>query len=41
MDRRSFIRGAGVAGAGAVASSLAAPAVAQGNILAKQAQFQA
>ncbi|HBR36760.1 MAG TPA: hypothetical protein DD939_05630, partial [Sulfitobacter pontiacus] len=26
MDRRSFIRGAGVAGAGAVASSLAAPA---------------
>ena len=32
MDRRSFIRGAGVAGAGAVASSLAAPAVAQGNI---------
>jgi len=32
MDRRSFIRGAGIAGAGAAASTLAAPAVAQGNI---------
>ena len=32
MDRRSFIRTAGVLGAGAAASTLAAPAVAQGNI---------
>ena len=32
MDRRSFIRKAGVLGAGAAASTLAAPAVAQGNI---------
>lgn len=32
MDRRSFIRTAGVMGAGAAASTLAAPAVAQGNI---------
>lgn len=33
MDRRSFIRKAGLAGAGAVAaSSLAAPAIAQGNV---------
>ncbi|NHM20531.1 TRAP transporter substrate-binding protein [Tritonibacter mobilis] len=32
MDRRSFIRVAGTLGAGAAAASLAAPAVAQGNI---------
>lgn len=32
MDRRSFIRKAGVLGAGAAATTLAAPAVAQGNI---------
>jgi len=31
MDRRSFIRSAGLAGAGAAATTLAAPAVAQGN----------
>ncbi|TYB77623.1 TRAP transporter substrate-binding protein [Maritimibacter fusiformis] len=32
MDRRSFIKRAGVLGVGATAGSLAAPAVAQGNI---------
>ena len=32
MDRRSFIRKAGVMGAGAAATTLAAPAIAQGNI---------
>ncbi|ETA49538.2 TRAP transporter substrate-binding protein [Ponticoccus alexandrii] len=32
MDRRSFIRAAGTLGAGAAVSTLAAPAVAQGNI---------
>ncbi len=32
MDRRSFMKSAGVIGVGATASSLAAPAVAQGNI---------
>lgn len=32
MDRRSFIRTAGMAGAGVGATALAAPAVAQGNI---------
>ena len=32
MDRRSFIRKAGVLGAGAAATTLAAPAIAQGNI---------
>ena len=31
MDRRSFIRTAGIAGVGATAAGLAAPAVAQGN----------
>jgi TRAP-type mannitol/chloroaromatic compound transport system substrate-binding protein len=31
MDRRSFIRKAGFAGAGAAATALAAPAIAQGN----------
>lgn len=32
MDRRSFIKRAGVLGVGATAGSLAAPAIAQGNI---------
>ncbi|WP_108482625.1 TRAP transporter substrate-binding protein [Oceaniglobus ichthyenteri] len=32
MDRRSFIKRAGVAGVGATAAGLAAPAIAQGNI---------
>lgn len=32
MDRRSFIRAAGTVGVGAAASTLAAPAVAQGNV---------
>lgn len=32
MDRRSFIKTAGIAGVGATAATLAAPALAQGNI---------
>jgi len=31
MDRRKFIKGAGIAGAAAAASTLAAPAIAQGK----------